>query len=161
MNIIIIIGFLITIFSIYYARYIEIGKPDYVFTFENTMGTYKVPIVSFNHNGKTVNFIIDSGSTHSIINSSSLDVFDYAQLENTQGSVFGIDGNKISTDLVTVIINKNNKDFSDVFQVLPIPGIDKLNKTEGIEVHGLLGSTFLKKYKFHIDYKRLEAYCKK
>lgn len=157
----IILGFIITILCIFYSRYIDIEKPDYVFTFENTMGTYKVPIVSFKHNGKTVNFIIDSGATHSIINSSSINEFDCANMENMKGSVFGIDGNKIETNLVNVTITKDNYEFNDIFQVLPIPGIDKLNDTEDITVHGLLGSTFLKKYKFHIDYKRLEAYCKK
>ena len=158
---IIILGFIITILCIFYSRYIDIEKPDYVFTFENTMGSYKVPIVSFNHNGKTVNFIIDSGSTHSIINASSLDEFNCYKIDDKQGSVFGIDGNKITTNLVGVTISKDNHDFHEVFQVLPVPGIDKLNNTENIKVHGLLGSTFLKRYRFHIDYKRLEAYCKK
>lgn len=156
--VIIILGFAITIFSIYYVRYIEWKKPDYVFSFEDTMGTRKVPVVSFRHNNETVNFIIDSGASHSIINYSSIDKFNYTLIEDTNGTVYGLDGNKIQTKIVSVEITKNGHVFNDLFQVLPVPGIDKVNSTEGIEIHGLLGSEFLKKYQFLINFKSLKAY---
>ena len=153
-----LIGFAITIFSIYLVGYLNREKPDYVFSFEDTMGAHKVPIVSFEHKGKVVNFVIDSGASHSIINTSSIDKFEYTLLENAGGKVYGIDGNAVQTRLANIEITKNGHVFRDIFQVLSVPGLDKINKKNGVEVHGILGSEFLKRYQFLINYKHLRAY---
>lgn len=157
-TVITLVGFAVTIFSIYLVGYLSRQKPDYVFSFEDTMGTHRVPVVSFEHNGQTVNFIIDSGATHSVINISSVDKFEGELLENAEGTMYGIDGNIVNTRLANVEITKNGHAFQDVFQILPIPGIDMMSAQNGIEVHGILGSSFLKKYQFIINYKHLKAF---
>lgn len=157
-TVITLVGFAVTIFSIYLVGYLNRQKPDYVFSFEDTMGIHKVPVVSFEHNGQIVNFIIDSGASHSVINISSVDKFEGELLKDAEGSVYGIDGNMINTRLAKVEITKNGHAFQDVFQILAIPGIDKMSAQNGIEVHGILGSAFLKKYQFVINYKLLRAY---
>jgi hypothetical protein len=157
-TVITLVGFAVTILSIYLVGYLNRPKPDYVFSFEDTMGIHKVPVVSFEHNGQTVNFIIDSGAAHSVLNISSIDSFKGELLENTGGAVYGIDGNLVNTRLARIEIMKNGHTFQDIFQILAIPGIDKMNAQNGIEVHGILGSTFLKKYQFIINYKHLRAY---
>jgi hypothetical protein len=157
-TVITLVGFAVTIFSIYLVGYLNRPKPDYVFSFEDTMGIHKVPVVSFEHDGQIVNFIIDSGASHSILNISSIDTFDGELLENAGGKVYGIDGNSVNTRLAKVEITKNGHAFQDVFQILAVPGIDKMNAQNGVEVHGILGSTFLKRYQFVINYKYLKAY---
>ena len=152
-----ITGFIVTILSIFLAGYLNREKPDYVFSFEDTMGVHKIPIVSFEHEGKVVNFVIDSGASHSIINTSSLQIFDYKPIENASAKVYGIDGNRIQTTMARVELTKNSHTFMDVFQIMPVPALDRMNEKEGLEVHGILGSKFLKKYQFLINYKHLEA----
>ena len=152
-----LIGFAITIFSIYLVGWLNRAKPDYVFSFEDTMGVHKIPIVSFEHNGKIVNFVIDSGASHSVINVSSIDEFQYKLLESA-GGVYGIDGKMVQTRLASIELTKNGHVFQDIFQVLPVPGLDKIKEKENLEVHGILGSQFLKKYQFLINYKHLRAY---
>src|SRR5574344_233030 len=144
-TVITLVGFAVTIFSIYLVGYLNKPKPDYVFSFEDTMGIHKVPVVSFEHDGQIVNFIIDSGASHSILNISSIDKFDGELLENAGGKVYGIDGNSVNTRLAKVEITKNGHAFQDVFQILAVPGIDKMNAQNRVPVQGILGSTSLKR----------------
>lgn len=153
-----LVGFAITIFSIYLVGHLNRVKPDYVFSFKDTMDTHKIPIVSFEHDGKIVNFVIDSGASHSIINTSSIGEFRYKLLENAGGKVYGIDGNTVKTRLASVELTKNGHVFQDIFQVMPVPGLDSIKEKENLEVYGILGSQFLKKYQFLINYKHLKAY---
>lgn len=160
MLIVTIIGFLITIISIYLVGYMNRVESDYIFPFDDTIGINNVPIVSFIHNNKTVNFIIDSGSSNSIININAIQDFEHKLLKTKNDShVSGIDGNRIKTTLTYIELTKDNHTFSDIFQIMPIPGIDNINKRcEGsIVIHGIIGNTFLKKYQFLIDYKYLKA----
>lgn len=152
-----IIGFIVTILSIYLVGYLNREKPDYVFSFEDTMGIHKIPIVSFEHKGNIVNFVIDSGASHSIINTNSLQIFDYKPIENASAKVYGIDGNRIQTSMAHVELTKKDHKFTDVFQIMPVPALDRIKVKEGLEVHGILGSKFLKKYQFLINYKHLKA----
>lgn len=156
--IVITIGFIITIFSIWLAWYLSKDKPDYVFSFEDTMGIHKVPVISFEHKGKIVNFIIDSGASHSVINKSSLNEFDFRLIENVEGKVYGVEGNAIETNLAYITLEKNGHKFQDIFQVMEVPGLSKIKKDHNVEIHGFLGSQFLKKYQFLINYRHLNAY---
>lgn len=137
--------------------YLNREKPNYVFSFEDTMDIHKIPIVSFEHKGNIVNFVIDSGASHSIINTNSLQTFDYKPIENASAKVYGIDGNRIQTTMAHVELIKNNYKFIDVFQIMPVPALDIMKTKKGLEVHGILGSRFLKKYQFLINYKHLKA----
>ena len=57
-----------TVVYLYYKRY------RFKFPFKDTMGEVGLPIVSFEQNGKSFNFIIDSGADASVINTTSLDL---------------------------------------------------------------------------------------
>lgn len=156
---IILIGFLVTIICIFVAGYIYKEKYGYMFSFEDTIGIVKVPVVSFEHNGKTVNFIIDSGASHSIIDSACIDEFEYKPIESANStSVRGINGDKVKTALAYVELTSEGHTFSDVFQVCPVPTLKWQEEKYGIHISGLLGSQFLKKYRFLINYKHLNAY---
>lgn len=156
MIVITLIGFVITIISIYLAGYIYKDKPAYTFSFEDSITLCKLPIVSFEHNGKTVNFLIDSGASHCIINSNSISIFNH-KLVKTDSHVYGLDGNRFKTNLAFIELTKNGRTFQDTFQVLPVPGLENIKKSFNVEVHGILGNTFLKKYQFLINYKHLIA----
>lgn len=156
--IIIIIGFIVTITCIFVAGFLYKEKHNYSFSFEDTIGTVKVPVVSFEHKGKVVNFIIDTGASHSIINSDCIEEFDYKQIENAGSFVRGINGDKVKTALACVELTKEGHTFSDVFQVAPIPTLKWQEEKYGIHIQGLLGNQFLKKYRFLINYKHLNAY---
>lgn len=140
-----------TVVYLYYKRY------RFKFPFKDTMGEVGLPIVSFEQNGKSFNFIIDSGADASVINTTSLAKLDYIKLEGNR-YVYGIDGNQVKTSFVGVKLFSQNHKFIEAFQVFNIIGLDNIEKSHNIEVVGILGSTFLKRYGFLIDYKQLKAY---
>jgi hypothetical protein len=156
MIVVVIIGFILTISCILITTCL-VNKANYTFPFEESMDTVKLPIISFEHKGKIVNFIIDSGSTHSIIEKNYIEEFEYMTATNAKGYVRGINGEKVETTLARVELVKNGHIFSDVFQVLPVPTLKIQEQKHGIKIHGLLGSQFLKKYRFLINYKYLNA----
>jgi hypothetical protein len=157
MIVVVIVGFILTISCIFLTAYL-INKANYTFPFEESMDTVKLPIISFEHKGKIVNFIIDSGATHSIIEKDYIEDFDYLTATNAKGYVRGINGERVETALARVELVKDGHTFSDVFQVLPVPTLKMQEQKHGIKIHGLLGSQFLRKYRFLINYKHLNAY---
>lgn len=140
-----------TVVYLYYKRC------RFKFPFKDTMGEVGLPIVSFEQNGKSFNFIIDSGADASVINTTSLAKLDYTKLEGNR-CVYGIDGNPVQTSFVGVKLFSQNHKFIEAFQVFDVPGLDNIEKAHNIEVVGILGSAFLKRYGFLIDYKQLKAY---
>lgn len=154
MVLIMIIGFVITIISIY-ITHPRNKKPIYSFSFEGTIGATKVPVVSFMHKGKIVNFVVDSGASNSLIYSEYIELFDYKTIENVSSNVCGIDGNRIKAAIARIELTRNNIVFSDDFQVVNIPGLDKL---KSMGVVGILGTSFFRKYNFVIDFVDLKLY---
>jgi Retroviral aspartyl protease. len=132
-------------------------KKPLKFPFEETIDKTGLPIVSFEQNGEFFNFLIDSGSDSSTLNSSSLNKLEYVNLEGNN-DVYGIDGNKIQTYYVGVKLFSHETKFKEIFQVMDIPGLDNIYESDGIRVHGILGSNFMRRYGFLIDFTQLKVY---
>ena len=156
LGIVITIMVALTIIS-YTVVYLYYKRCRFKFPFKDTMGEVGLPIVSFEHNGKSFNFLIDSGADASVINTSSLVEFDYIKLEGNR-DVYGIDGNPVQVSYVGIKLYSQNHKFVEAFQVLNVPGLDNIEQAHNIRVVGILGSAFLKRYGFLIDYKQLKAY---
>lgn len=140
-----------TIVYLYYKRC------RFKFPFKDTMGESGLPIVSFEQNGKTFNFLLDSGADNSVLDTSSLTKLNYVKLEGNR-CVYGIDSNPVQTSFVGVKLFSRNHRFIEVFQVFDVYALKKIADEHNIEVVGVLGSAFLRKYGFLIDYKQLKAY---
>lgn len=131
--------------------------------FGDTIEKCSVPIVAVNIGNQKFNFIIDSGAYNSVIDSSSLPRIDHTPIEGVEGTAYGIDGNHIATSFVRIDMNQDDIDFVDEFQVLDIKqALQNVKDSFGIEVVGLLGASFLKRYNFVIDFDKYTAYtCQK
>lgn len=146
---------LVTVSSIivllYYKRY------RFKFPFKDTIGKVGLPVVSFEQNGNSFNFIIDSGADSSVLNTSFLTKLDYTELKGNR-FIYGIDGNQVQTSYVGIKLFYQNHKFVEAFQVLDVPGFENIKQAYNMEIAGILGGTFLKRYGFLIDYKQLKAY---
>lgn len=140
-----------TVVCLYYYKY------RFKFPFKDTMGEVGLPIVSFEQNGKSFNFIIDSGADASLINTSSLTNLEYTKLEGNR-YVYGIDGTPVQISYVGIKLFSQNHKFVEAFQVFDAPGLHNIEQAHNIEIAGILGSAFLRRYEFLIDYKQLKAY---
>ncbi len=131
--------------------------------FGDTIDKCNLPIVAVNIGNQKFNFIIDSGSYNSVIDSSNLPRIDHIPIEGVEGAAYGIDGTHIATSFVRIDMNQDDVDFVDEFQVLDIKqALQNIKDTFGIEAVGLLGASFLKRYNFVIDFDKYTAYtCQK
>jgi predicted aspartyl protease len=129
-------------------------------SFTDNMGRLNLPVVSLTNNGQSFNFLIDTGATLSVIDSNALDKLAYTKVE-TIGSAYGVDGNIIPVEYARIELNHENTKFVDEFQIMRVNGFDNIKKSDKIEIVGILGSTFLKRYDFTINYKDLIISAKK
>ena len=126
-------------------------------SFANTMCSLSLPLVTLTNNGKFFNFLIDTGSTLSIIDSKVLHEFDYVESE-VKGDAYGIDGNHVEVSYIKMVLSLEGVKFVEAFQVMRMPAFDNIKQTEGFDIAGILGSTFLDRYNFILDFKELVMY---
>lgn len=129
-------------------------------SFTDNMGRLNLPVVSLTNNGQSFNFLIDTGATLSVIDSNALGKLAYTKVETT-GNAYGVDGNIIPVEYARIELNHENTKFVDEFQIMRVDAFDNIKESDKIEIVGILGSTFLKRYDFTINYKDLIIFAKK
>lgn len=131
-------------------------------SFKNTLKSTGIPIVTLKHHDKRLNFIIDTGATTSLINSSMLNNINDKTKIDGNDVVSGLDPNieyKAQKYIIPISLNKIN--FNVTFCSLDLDGtFGQLADECGIVVHGLLGSDFLECNKCILDYEKMILYHK-
>lgn len=154
--VIITIILLVVAISIYYVKFYK-KKPQIAASFKDSVDLLKVPVITFTNNNQQFYFLIDSGASHSIININSIAKFKYQEV-NGNSRIYGVDGNRLTATRVVVELKKKNYLFINEFNVLHVGGLDNIKAKYGVEIAGLIGSDFLKKYEFLVDFKKLRYY---
>lgn len=162
-----VIHFLIILSVVLIVSIIINGCEDYTKTnsllklsFTDTMNKVSLPIVSLTNGGKAFNFLIDTGATLSVIDEDVLNQLCYIKTD-TEGTAYGIDGNITQVKYVKMSLKHNDVSLVDEFQVLRVNGFDNIKEAYGVQVVGILGSTFLKRYGFTVDFSELTLYTNK
>ena len=131
-------------------------------SFKEAMDLVELPVVTFYNGNKKLNFLLDTGSNISQINSSVLPLLDYKKIEEENMNVIGIEGNKVDTEFCEMSITYKDQKFVDRFCIHNLDDAFAIVKEEsGVQIHGILGSLFFQKYKYILDYESLIAYSKK
>lgn len=127
-------------------------------SFRETMDLCELPIVTFMNNGKKLNFLLDTGASKSVIHSGALDGLTYRSL-NKSGDLYGIDGKRQDASFISMSIRYRSKDYSEEFQSvdMSIP-FSNLKSDFGVNLHGILSSTFFQKYRYVLNFDELVAY---
>lgn len=127
-------------------------------SFRETMDLCDLPIVTFINNGNKFNFLLDTGANKSVINTEILQSMSYKETNNS-GNIYGLDGKRYETSYVNVLLNYRGKEYEEEFQVLDMSApFGNLKNDFGINVHGILSSSFFEKYRYILDYNELVAY---
>ena len=127
-------------------------------SFRETMDLCELPIVTFINNGKKLNFLLDTGASKSVIHSGALEGLTYRDT-NKSGDIYGIDGKRRDASFINMSIEYKGKDYNEEFQSIDmsIP-FSNLKADFGVNLHGILSSTFFQKYKYILDFDELVAY---
>lgn len=127
-------------------------------SFRETMDLCELPIVTFINNGKKLNFLLDTGASKSVIHSGALEGLTYRDT-NKSGDIYGIDGKRRDASFINMSIGYKGKDYDEEFQSIDmsIP-FSNLKADFGVNLHGILSSTFFQKYKYILDFNELIAY---
>lgn len=123
-------------------------------SFADYMGRLNLPIITLTNNGQTFNFLVDTGASISVVDSIVLDKIEHTKL-NTVGEAYGIDGNIVKVNYVSIELAKEDMTFTEQFQVMRLDAFDNLKETDNLELSGILGSAFLKAHGFVIDFEKL------
>lgn len=124
-----------------------------------------LPIIALSNNGNVLNFLIDSGSNISHICAEYYEALD-AELLGTyeEGEVAGLGATNTgvtmcSTTLKDILGNEYKVNLSVSNQLSAVA--KSIEASTGVQIHGLLGTDFLKANNYVIDFKALAVYpCK-
>lgn len=145
----------------------KVGKIQVIqdrMSFMESMNLVDLPVVTFLVKGGNqpikLNFLLDTGSNKNHINQSLLPSIQY-ESSGKQEDIIGIEGNKAAYDIINMSVSYKDKEYSDEFTCTDLDEAFALVKAEnGVQIHGILGSSFFQKYKYVLDFDELVAYTK-
>lgn len=128
-------------------------------SFRESMDLVELPIVTFMNNGRKLNFLLDTGASYSSINEAALEGLSYVDTGET-GFGIGIEGTvKEDRGYIRMDVGYRSQSYEDDFQVVDLSQAFGMIKQEcGINLHGILGSTFFQKYRYVLNFDELVAY---
>lgn len=129
-------------------------------SFKEAMDLVELPVVTFYNGDKKLNFLLDTGSNVSHINSSIIPLLDHEKTDKEMDTI-GIEGNKVSNQFCKMSVTYKNQVFEEEFSIADLDEAFSVVKQEsGVQIHGILGSKFFERYKYVLDFKELIAYIR-
>ena len=129
-------------------------------SFKESMDLTELPVVTFYNGDKKLNFLLDTGSNASHINSSIIHLLDHTKTDQ-KIDIIGMEGTKVSNDICQMTVHYRNQKFEEDFIISDLNDAFNIIKQEdGVQIHGILGSKFFEKYKYVLDFSKLVAYIK-
>ena len=135
-------------------------KNDSKISFRESMDLTELPVVTFYNGDKKLNFLLDTGSNVSHINSSVIHLLDHTKTDQKTDTI-GMEGNKVSNDICKITVYYRNQRFEEDFIISDLnDAFDIIKQEDGVQIHGILGSKFFEKYRYVLDFSELIAYIK-
>ena len=143
---------------------IKIRKRKDIMSLKESLDLTGIPIVTFTQENVKYNFLLDTGSDISYINSKIVDN-SAIKYEATDYKLAGFisAGGLSSSDIKIIDIPFEYKrtSFKESFAVLDLTeSFAQINEENGVTLHGILGNTFFTKYGYILDFKELKFYTK-
>lgn len=129
-------------------------------SFKETMDICNLPIITFINNNVKLNFLLDTGAQRSVINSIILPTISYVE-SSKSSNIYGMEGTLQKVSFVDIRIQRDNIIYNEEFQVVDMTSsFNNIKNDYGVNLHGILSSTFFEKYKYVLDFDKLIAYSK-
>ena len=135
------------------------GKPD-VMSFKAGFDLTDMPVITLYQGDKKFNFLLDTGSTDSIIDSNILKEIDY-KVKNTVSNLFGMEGQTKQVKSCEITLYFGNKGYTYNYLINDMSqAFGQIKDSTGVNLHGIIGSKFFNKFKYILDFDELIAYSK-
>ena len=117
-----------------------------------------LPTIPVEVNNKKLCFILDTGSTCSLIDSTVVEYFKDIVEPVGDYCISGIEGTKHKVDMVTLSFNFEGQIYKPKFCVKPLlDAFKSIENESGIQVQGLLGTDFLLENKWILNFNKLRV----
>lgn len=116
----------------------------------------QLPLIIVKVKEKYICFILDTGSTCSLIDSTVVEYFKDIVEPVGDYYISGIEGTKHKVDIITLPFNFEGQAYKPKFCVRPLlDAFKSIEEENGIQVHGLLGTDFLLENQWIVDFRTL------
>ena len=120
----------------------------------------RIPIATFYQDGKKLNFLLDSGSDKNVLDSRILKEVKYEEVEGGNVNLTGV-GGVTQVNTCKVAFTCDTKEYTEEFLITDLSEAFGLIEQEHcITLHGIIGSTFMRKNNIVMDFQNLVAYTK-
>lgn len=129
-------------------------------SFKSAMDLCSLPVVTFYQGEQKLNFLLDTGSNDSIIDSTILKKVKHAKSDHTS-LLFGLEGQAKEVSICKITLEYNTKEYVYDYLIKDMSApFGTIKKQTGVVIHGIIGSSFFNKFKYVLDFAELIAYSK-
>ena len=114
-----------------------------------------LPLILVKAQAQYLCFLLDTGSNINVLDKK---VAEFFQLSGgtAQQQQFGIDGTLQTTDVVKLTFSLEELEYKADFSVMDLSSaFGKVEEESGIQIHGLLGCSFMEQQKWVLDFEKL------
>ena len=114
-----------------------------------------LPLLIVKAQVKSLCFLLDTGSNINVLDKR---VAEFFQLSGgtVQQQQFGIDGTLQTTNVVEMTFSLEEREYKADFSVMDLSSaFGKVEEESGIQIHGLLGCSFMEQQKWVLDFEKL------
>ena len=109
-----------------------------------------LPLLIVKAQAKNLCFLLDTGSNINVLDKKVAEFFQLSS-GTVQRQQFGIDGTLQITDVVEMTFSLEEREYKAAFSVMDLSSaFGKVEEESGIQIHGLLGCSFMEQQKWVI-----------
>lgn len=114
-----------------------------------------LPLLIVKAQAKNLCFLLDTGSNINVLDRRVAGFFQLSGGTDKQRQ-FGIDGELQTTDVVELAFSLEEQEYKANFSVMDLSSaFGKIEEESGIQIHGLLGCSFMEQQKWILDFEKL------
>ncbi len=114
-----------------------------------------LPLLIVKAQAKNLCFLLDTGSNINVLDRRVAEFFQLSESITCQKQ-FGIDGTLQTSAVVEMIFSVEEREYKADFSVMDLSSaFGKVEEESGIQIHGLLGCSFMEQQKWVLDFERL------
>lgn len=138
-----------------------INKSFILFSFAKGFTSPNLPLVTFKQGNKEFNFIIDTGSDDNVVTKETLNEIEYEKIQH-EGTLAGV-GGVFEVEACNISFQIEEENFTAKFLISDRlkEAFDNIREAHAIQLHGMVGSKFLRDNNIVLDFNNMIAYNSK